>query len=137
MAKRIIRNAVESGAPVAFFEAQERSIRNLIAVAFSPVSLFLLTPCIRPFSWSRLFFTYLFPVIPLFVLWDGFVSCLRTYTVAEMQQLIHQVPNNHHYDWKVGRLKNGPGILLYLIGTKKAVLPPTGETGWSAEQTSV
>ena len=94
MAKSIIQHAVEQGAPIAFFEAQERSIQNLTAIALSPITLFLLTPFIRPFSWGRLFFTYLLPVIPLFVLWDGFVSCLRTYMVSEMQQLIQEVPNN-------------------------------------------
>lgn len=121
MAKSILQDAVESGAPVAFFEGQERSIQNFTAIALSPISLIVLTPFIRPFSWGRLFFSYLLPVISLFVLWDGFVSCLRTYTVAEMQQLIQEVPNSHLYEWKVGRLKKGPGILLYLIGTKRAV----------------
>lgn len=136
MAKEIIQNAVEDGAPVAFFEGQERSVQNFLAIALSPISLFLLTPFIRPFSRGRFFFTYFVPVMPLFVLWDGFVSCLRTYTVPEMQQLIAEVPGSHLYDWKVGRLKNGPGILLYLIGTKKEDYTSTAKDQLSAKHTS-
>lgn len=119
MAIEILQNAVENNAPVAFFEAQERSVLNLIAVILSPITLFLITPLIRPFSWSRLLFTYLIPVMPVFVLWDGLISCLRTYTVPEMQQLIRQVRDQHLYHWETGRLQSGPGVLLYLIGTRK------------------
>ena len=32
------------------------------------------TPFVRPFRWSRLLFTYVIPLIPLLVLFDGTVS---------------------------------------------------------------
>ena len=35
--------------------------------------------------------TYLLPIVPLAVLFDGFVSCLRTYTPAEIRDLAQAV----------------------------------------------
>jgi hypothetical protein len=40
--------------------------------------LFACTPWIRPFRWSRLLWTYVVPIIPAVLLFDGIVSCLRT-----------------------------------------------------------
>lgn len=74
-AKQILQNAVDSQSPIAVFEAQERSIPSVLAMLFFPISVLLSTPFIRLFGIGRLVFTYLIPVVPLFVLWDGLVSC--------------------------------------------------------------
>lgn len=55
-AKRILQNAVDTGSPIAIIEAQERSVTSILAMLFSPVSVLLTTPFIRPFRWGRLFF---------------------------------------------------------------------------------
>ena len=49
-----------------------------------PLAVLVLTPAVRPFRWSRLFWTYLVPVLPPPILFDGVVSCLRVYTPEEM-----------------------------------------------------
>ncbi len=116
---QILQNAVNSGQPIAIFEAQERSIPSILAMVFSPISVLLTTPFIRPFKFGRLLFTYILPLVPLFVLWDGIVSSLRTYSVKEMNQLVDALPNKDTYNWEIGRVKTGPGVILYLIGTKK------------------
>lgn len=118
-AVKILQNAVASGNSIAIFEAQERSFLSILAMLFSPITLLLVTPFIRPLKWGRIFFTYILPIVPLFVLWDGLISSLRTYSVTEMNQLIDKVANNESYNWKVERLKSGPGVILYLVGTKK------------------
>lgn len=115
----ILQNAVDSGNPIAIFEAQERSIPSLLGMIFSPISVLLTTPFIRPFKWGRLLFTYLIPIVPLFVLWDGLVSCLRTYSVDEMKALVDKLGNRDSYYWEIERIKSGPGVILYLLGTKK------------------
>ena len=86
---------------------------------FSPLTVILATPLIRPFRWGRLLFTYLIPIVPLFVWWDGIVSALRTYSVEEMNHLIQSLNNTGNYDWETGRIKSGPGVILYLLGKKK------------------
>lgn len=117
-AKLILQNAVDSNSGIAIFEAQERSIPSIIAMIFSPISVLLTTPFIRPFKLGRIIFTYLIPIVPLFVLWDGIVSSLRTYSVKEMNTLVDQLDHSDSYDWNIGKMKSGPGVILYLIGTK-------------------
>jgi hypothetical protein len=79
----------------------------------------LTTPFIRPFRIGRIIFTYLIPVVPLFVWWDGIISSLRTYSIKEMEDLVKSVENNDSFVWEIGRLKSGPGVVLYLLGTVK------------------
>ncbi len=118
-AKQILQNAVDSGAPIGIFEAQERSIPSLIAMFFSPLTVLFTTPFIRPFKIGRIIFTYLIPIVPLFVWWDGMVSSLRTYSVKEMNALIESLEHTEDFNWETGKIKSGPGVILYLIGIKK------------------
>ena len=116
---QILQNAVDSKSGIAIFEAQERSIPSVLAMIFSPLSVLFTTPFIRPFKIGRIFFTYLIPIVPLFVLWDGVVSAYRTYSVKEMEELISLVSNQESFDWEVKKIKSGPGVILYLIGIPK------------------
>lgn len=65
---------------------------------------------------GKIFFTYIIPVVPLFVLWDGIVSSLRTYSVKEMNALIKELKNTDSFHWKTGKVRSGPGYILYLLG---------------------
>ncbi len=118
-AQKILQNAVDSESSIAIFEGQERSFFSILAMIFSPLSVLFTTPFIRPFKIGRIIFTYLIPIIPLFVLWDGVVSSLRTYSVKEMNELVNNIENKEHFDWEINRVKNGPAVILYLLGTKK------------------
>lgn len=118
-AVQILQNAVDSGSSIALFESQERDFKSVLAMLFSPINVLLMTPFIRPFSIGRLFFTYLIPLVPLFVMLDGVLSALRTYTIPEMNELISRVEGHEKYDWQVGRQKSGPAGVLYLIGSSK------------------
>lgn len=118
-ASRILQNALDTNQPIAIFEAQERSLPSLIAMFFSPITLLLTTPFIKPFKIGRIIFTYLIPLVPLFVWWDGIVSSLRTYSVDEMNDLVNNLSGKERYDWEIGKLKSGPGTILYLMGTAK------------------
>ncbi len=115
-ARMILQNAVDSKSPILIIEGQERSIPSIIAMLFSPITLLLVTPFIRPFRWGRLVFTYLIPIVPLFVWWDGIVSALRTYSVKEMKQLVSELDGSHSFHWEIERIKSGPGVNLYLLG---------------------
>jgi len=120
-AVKILQNAVDSNNPIALFEAQERDVKSIVSMIFSPLSVILTTPFIRPFRIGRIIFTYLIPAVPLFVMWDGIVSALRTYSVKEMEELVSRVQGNERYEWKIGRQKSGPGMVPYLIGYPKGV----------------
>lgn len=118
-ARKILQDALDAGQGIAVFEGQERSLPSLVAMLLSPLSVWLTTPFIRPFRWGRLLFTYLLPLVPLFTLWDGVVSALRTYSVPEMEALIASLDGADRYVWETGRERSGPGVMLYLTGVPK------------------
>lgn len=123
-AKIILQNAVNSKSPIAIFEGQERSFTSLLAMFLSPVSVLVTTLFIKPFKLGRLLFTYIIPLVPLFVWWDGIVSSLRTYSEEEMKAMINELKNKDGFEWEVGRIKSGPVFILYLLGTEKKMKRP-------------
>jgi hypothetical protein len=118
-ARAILTDSFGRREGIAIFEAAERSATSICAVFFVPLLALVLAPGIRPFRWSRLLWTYLLPVVP-FVLWmDGILSCLRSYSRADMAELIAGL-DSESYSWQVGQ--DGEGILriTYLIGSPEA-----------------
>lgn len=83
-ATQILRNAEDAQSPIAIFEATHRSPLALVAMCVVPIVVLLVTPQIRPLRWWRLLLTYIVPVLPVAIWWDGLVSCLRTYTRDEL-----------------------------------------------------
>src|SRR5690606_6577792 len=74
-AKRILQNAVDAKAPVAFFDGAGNKFIIAAAIALGhPFIFFFATPFIKPFKLSRLFYTYIIPVIPITTIWDGIAS---------------------------------------------------------------
>lgn len=115
-ARAVLANAVDARQPIAIFEAAHRSVSGLLGMLFTPLAVLLVTPAIRPFRVSRLFWTYVLPLLPLIVLFDGCVSCLRVYTPAELLALTAGLGAGT-YHWEAGE-DRGPGPLpvTYLIG---------------------
>jgi hypothetical protein len=118
-AKLILQNVIDTNSSIAIFEGQERSVTSILAMLFSPITVLLSTPFISPFKIVRIIFTCLIPIVPLFVLWDGIVSSLRTYSVKEMKELVEDLNGTENYDWEIDKVKSGPSVVLYLLGTKK------------------
>jgi hypothetical protein len=116
-AQAVLQNAVNAKTGIAAFESTQRHPLLLLYMLITPLLVWLNTPFIRPFRWSRLFLTYIIPLIPLIVMFDGFVSCLRTYTVEELQIMTKQL-NAPDYHWEIGIEHIGflPIGVTYLIG---------------------
>lgn len=120
-ARQIVADAVRHKQGIAIAEATQRHVLLLLYMLFTPLLVLLCTPFQRPFKWSRLFWTYLIPVIPFVVMFDGIVSCLRTYTPEELRELIKGIEGMETYDWDSSVATMGPlpiGV-TYLIGTPK------------------
>jgi hypothetical protein len=114
-ARAVLRDAAQSGSTIAVFEATQRSVVAVLVTLLSPLIVLLATPTVRPFRWSRLFWTYLVPVIPLAVMFDGVVSCLRTYTPEELIALTEGIEGSR---WEAGEQRaKGPVPVTYLVGT--------------------
>jgi hypothetical protein len=122
-ARRILADAVRQRQGIAVFEATQRSVPALLGMLLTPLVVLLVTPFIRPFRLSRLFWTYLPPIVPLVVLFDGVVSCLRTYTPAELRALVADAPGSEAYVWEIGEERGTRGTLpvTYLVGYPKGV----------------
>jgi len=99
-ARRIFQDAVDARQPIAVFEMVGRSPIQIIGMLFVFLPVMLSLPFLRPFRWSWLPLTYLVPVIPIFVTWDGLVSCMRIYSEGELRKLIEQVDGHETYEWE-------------------------------------
>jgi hypothetical protein len=91
---------------------------------------FLFVPYVQPFRFSTFFWTYVVPVIP-FVMWfDGVVSCLRAYTPEELRE-IAAATSSGDYTWSAGTVTAGIGLLrmpvTYLIGLPAKTRNPREE----------
>jgi hypothetical protein len=114
----VLGDAVAAGQPIAIFEGASTRALGLVAMPMQIPLLLLLTPFVRPFRWSRLLFTYLIPLIPLLVLFDGTVSFLRLYSREELREVIAAVPGSERFTWEIGSAKvpGFPVRLGYLLG---------------------
>jgi hypothetical protein len=116
-ARAILRDAVRARQGIGVFEATKRSPGSVAAMLPTPLAVLLATPFIRPFRPSRLLWTYLLPAVPALVLWDGVVSCLRTYTPDELREMTGEFAGEG-YRWEIGEAKGkgGPAPVTYLVG---------------------
>lgn len=115
-AQAILADAVRARQGIAVFEVTRRTPLALLGILFLPLLVLFLTPFIRPFRWSRLLWTYLVPVLPLAVVFDGTVSCLRTYTVEELRDFVEGLQQG--FEWEIGTVRSGPlpSRVTYLVG---------------------
>jgi len=72
------------------FELQERTISSLITICLMGLLMFFITPFYFWRSPTHLFFTYIIPVIPFVLVFDGYISSLRTRSPGEIQALMNQ-----------------------------------------------
>ena len=115
-AQRILQNAVDAGKPILIVEVLRRDVPHLIKISFSPLFVLLVTPFARPFRLGRLFWTYLVPIVPLAVMWDGLVSVLRCYTGEELRAMTERLEGGDRYVWEIGEAPGAKSVLPYLLG---------------------
>ncbi|WP_373520820.1 hypothetical protein [Aquiflexum sp.] len=91
VARQILKNAKESNQPILIFEISDNAPPIFLwwlAIPFAFITTLFVTPMVRPITWQQLVFTYLIPILPSFIAWDGAVSNARTYTLEDMDILI-------------------------------------------------
>jgi hypothetical protein len=119
MATELLSDAVRSGEGIAVFEFTRRH----------PVALlsFFLAPWLIPFSlpfhgrrgWRDWLWTFPIPILPLVVLFDGLVSCLRTYSPEQCLELASVADPDGRFDWEAGVKFSLPAGMTYLVGTPR------------------
>lgn len=122
-AGRFLRDSAERGQGVGVFEIASRHTFTLLTILAMPFADWLFTPFRRPFRWSRIFWTYIIPVVPLVLLVDGLISCLRAYSLADLRAMTAGV-NSGDYEWQIGEELNTnlPLRVTYLVGWPKKLI---------------
>jgi hypothetical protein len=111
----ILRNAVANRQGIGVFEAARRHPLTFALNFLVLPGSFVTTPFIRPFRASRFFWTYLLPVIPFVLFYDGLVSCWRAYSTTQLSEMIASL-NAEGYVWEVGEEPHGFFTVTYLLG---------------------
>lgn len=114
--RRIFENAIKANHPIAVFEFQQRTLSNAVQFALSPIFVLILTLKIRPITFSRVLFTYLIPIVPIAIGWDGVVSVLRTYTPKELESIVQSIDGSNAYQWSFGVDHSTKVPCVYAIG---------------------
>jgi hypothetical protein len=121
LGSNILRNTLETADGFAIFELQERTVSSLLTVFAMGLLFFAITPFYFWRSPGHLFFTYIIPIIPFVLVFDGYVSSLRTRSPEEVQKLMKDCGADLD-GWTV---KHGAeqhtwptGYMTWLIGTK-------------------
>ena len=127
-ARGLLQDTVDRRQAIGIFEAPARHILTLLSLLFIPIATWLFVPFRRPFRWSRLVWTYLIPVTPFVLFFDGLISCLRAYTLRELQEMTRGLDAGG-YRWEIGER---PGELLpiriaYLFGWPRSVSVESGD----------
>ena len=116
-ARGLLQDSVNKRQAIGVFEAPALHALTLLSILLIPVATWLFVPFRRPFRWSRLLWTYLIPLIPFVLLFDGVVSCLRAYSVSELRDMTSEIESSG-YRWEIGEKAGGflPVRITYLIG---------------------
>jgi hypothetical protein len=116
-ARIILRDAFDQRRPICIFEATARTPGAIASAVLIPLLVLVLTPLVRPVSWVQILFTYLVPILPLLIFWDGLVSQLRTYSVEELKSFTRDL-ESPEYLWEAGlfRIPRMPAGVPYLVG---------------------
>ncbi len=105
-ARGILANAIEQNRGIAIFETAGRHPKTILGVCVIPLLTLVLTPKIHSFYWSRILWTYLIPVVPFMLFFDGLMSSLRAYSHPQLRELVKSLRTNN-YHWQIGDRHEG------------------------------
>ena len=103
-AREILRDAVAKGRGIGIFEVPGRRPLTLLLLPLVLVGDILVVPFLRPRPFARLVWRWLIPIVPLVLLFDGIVSCLRAYSPSELEELTSGLAGAG-YRWRAGCVK--------------------------------
>ncbi|KAL2133998.1 hypothetical protein VTI74DRAFT_1251 [Chaetomium olivicolor] len=93
LARKVLRDAVQGagrGEGFGIFELQDRGMAGFLSCCLFGIGTLIMAPYYA-WLWGEplaLFFTYLVPILPAVLVFDGWMSCLRTRTPDEVEALL-------------------------------------------------
>ena len=115
-ARAILADAFTRREGIGIFEGARPDAWTLVAVTAMPFLAVRAALTARPFRWGRIFWSCVLPVVPAVVWVDGVLSCLRSYSLEDLQELTRGL-EAEGYTWRIGDQSGGPVPIRYLIGT--------------------
>lgn len=114
LAKDILKNTVETSQGFAIFELQDRSLASFTSNILLGCSALLGAPydAWMMGSWIQLVFTWFIPILPFVLVFDGYMSSLRTRTPAEVDSLLRSCGADTS-EWE---MKSGSDLHLWPCG---------------------
>ncbi|KAI0477361.1 hypothetical protein GGR56DRAFT_404677 [Xylariaceae sp. FL0804] len=117
LARRILRNTVETSDGFGIFELQSRDPSSVLTCCLFGVFIMLLAPVFYWHSPHILFFVWCLPIVPFVLVFDGVVSALRTRTPDEVEALLRTCGAKGADSWVI---RSGEERFLW----------PTGRMNW-------
>ena len=104
-ASAILQNAINRNEKIAIFEFTNRTLVGLAIMTFIvPMYIYFVMLTLRPFSIQRILLTFVIPILPFTIWWDGVVSHLRTYTPKELSEIFTELDGAENYSIEAGVL---------------------------------
>lgn len=114
MARSILADAADRNEAIVMIELTERKAQTILTSPLIILFTLFLMPAVRPMRWQYLLFTYLIPIVPLLVFWDGLVSHLRAYTIPELVAMTDGL-GDAEYRWHAERIPVGSGAYATVL----------------------
>ena len=117
-ARSILATAHQRRIPICIYEMSNNSQPKWLwwlAILPAMIGTLFLTPTLKRLSWQQLVFTYLIPILPICIAWDGAVSNARTYTRDDLTLLIEGFDKD--YTWEIVEVSGqAPMPMLLCMG---------------------
>lgn len=119
LARAVLERAYRAREAICIFEITDPTPPGILSCVMMPLYVLLLTPFVRPMTWGQLFFTYVIPVLPVLISWDGLVSTLRTYSPKDLEAMTSDLRED--YAWEIGSIAHPvlPVRFPYAVGVPK------------------
>lgn len=90
VAQEVLQDSLDKGNQVLILEYVDHNPVTYISMLFGALTTFLTVPFVVKGSnkWKAMFFTYLIPLFPLMLWWDGWVSCWRSYQKKDIHDMM-------------------------------------------------
>jgi hypothetical protein len=118
-ARAILADAAAKGAPILVAEASHRSALGLLGTLGIAPTVLLFMPFVRPVTPLRLLLTYVVPVAPALIFFDGLVSVLRCYRADELLELARGL-GGKGYVWEAGETRVRSGMVVTWLAGRPA-----------------
>ena len=122
-ARAMLASTFDRREGIAVFESARRDAWTMLAVTAVPFLGIRAALTARPVRWDRILWNCVLPVVPALLWIDGVLSCLRSYAIGDLRELIQGLAADD-YQWQMGDEAGGRVPIRYLVGIPRVPESP-------------